>query len=104
MDERKKKKPKYHLRYWHRLPSVRKQEMLFVIDEIIENHMVEFDDGPMGAEFPPVMKDAIAAGYSEALFRHIFGIMLKGNLIVCSTRLIHRFNDIDNSLFEFSQN
>ncbi len=79
---------------WDRMPSVWKQRILFAIDQIIENNMVEYDSGIRGAEFPAVMREAIGARYPEGLFRHVIQMMVEEKLIYCGHILIHRYSDV----------
>ena len=78
---------------WDRMPSIWKQKILFKIDEIIENNMMEYEEG-RGAGFPTVMREAIGARIPEALFRYVMQMMVEEELIFCSFRLIHRFSDV----------
>ena len=95
MDKWKKNK-------WDQLTTGRRQVMLFEIDEIIENNMLEFPCGTIGAKFPIVMREAIDAGYSEALFRKIIHMMVEEKLIFCGHILIHRFSDVQELWPEYS--
>ncbi|HJM68012.1 MAG TPA: hypothetical protein QF716_03955 [Candidatus Thalassarchaeaceae archaeon] len=86
-------------RCWDRIPSEKKQEILFRIDEIIEENMIE--DGYLrGAKFPVVMDAVIAAGVHEKLFRLVIGLMEQESMIIIGNVMIHKITDIESAWFE----
>ena len=87
---------------WDKLPSERRQAMLFAIDEIIENNMVVYPCGTTGAKPSKVIQEAKENGYSEALCRKIIQMMEDQMMIFCSVRLIHRFSDVQELWPEYS--
>ena len=87
---------------WNQMPTDRRQEIVFAIDEIIENNMVAFPCGTIGAKFSTVMQEAIDAGYREVLFRKVIQMMIEEQMIFCGHILIHRFSDVQELWPEYS--
>ena len=93
---------KWRNNMWKQMPTDRRQEIVFAIDEIIENNMVEFPCGTIGAKFSTVMQEAIDAGYREVLFRKVIQMMIEEQMIFCGHILIHRFSDVQKLWPEYS--
>ena len=87
---------------WNLIPTSRRQEILFGIGEIIDNNMVKFPCGTVGAKFAIVMQEAIDARYNETLFRKIIQMMVEEKMIFCGHILIHRFSDVQELWPEYS--
>ena len=87
---------------WNQMPTDRRQEIVFAIDEIIENNMVAFPCGTIGAKFSTVMQEAIDAGYREVLFRKVIQMMIEEQMIFCGHILIDRFSDVQELWPEYS--
>ena len=71
---------KWRNNMWNQMPTDRRQEIVFAIDEIIE----------------------IDAGYREILFRKVIQMMIEEQMIFCGHILIHRFSDVQELWPEYS--